>query len=93
MERQSDKLTAVARELIWWQAPDKSLAEPRRLLAQVMALGTWQEVQEAKAAFGWSAFKDALLNLPAGIMDKRSWVYWRNYFGLPEAEMPRRSLK
>lgn len=88
-----DQLTRIARELFWWQAPEVSLANPRRFLAQVMTLGTWQEAQLACEAFGWDAFKDALLNAPAGVFDPRSWAYWRNVLGLPETELPRRSLK
>ena len=92
MTQRNDQLKHVARELMWWQAPEVSLASPRRFLAQVMALGTWQEVREARETFGRDAFRDALLNAPAGVLDRRSWVYWRNFFGLPEAELPRRSL-
>lgn len=90
---ETEKLTDIAKELFWWQAPEVSLANPRRFLAQVMTLGTWEEVQVVKEAFGWEAFRDALLNAPAGVLDGRSWVYWRSVFGLPEAELPRRSLK
>jgi len=87
------QLKGIARQLFWWQAPEEALANPRRFLAQVMTLGTWDEVQQVKEAFGWDAFKDALMNAPAGVMDPRSWAYWHAFFGLPEAEMPRRSLK
>jgi len=87
-----EQLKRIAKELIWWQAPEVSLANPRRFLVQVMTLGTWQEVRLAREAFGWEAFKDALLSAPAGVFDPRSWAYWRNVFGLPEAELPRRSL-
>lgn len=87
-----DQLKRIAKELFWWQSPEVALANPRRFLAQVMTLGTWREVQQVKDAFGWDAFKDALLNAPAGVFDARSWAYWRNFLGLPEAEMPRRSL-
>jgi hypothetical protein len=88
----SEQLKGIAKELFWWQPPEISLSNPRRFLAQVMALGTWDEVQHVKDVFGWDAFKDALLNAPAGVMDARSWAYWHNFFGLREAEMPRRSL-
>ncbi len=88
----SEELKRVAKELFWWQAPEVSLANPRRFLAQVMTLGTWEEVQLAKDVYGWDAFKDALLNAQAGVFDGRSWGYWRAFFGLPEAEAPRRSL-
>ena len=87
-----DGLKRVAMELFWWQAPEVALANPRRFLAQVMTLGTWQEVQLVKEAFGWDAYKDALLNAQAGVFDGRSWAYWRAVFGLPEAELPHRSL-
>ena len=88
----TEQLRQLAKELFWWQAPEVSLANPRRFLAQVMTLGTWEEVQMVKNAFGWDAFKDALVNAPAGVFDGRSWAYWRAFFHLPEAGLPRRSL-
>ena len=89
---EQEQLKKIATELFWWQTPEVSLANPRRFLAQVMTLGTWQEVQLVKNVFGWDAFKEALLNAQAGVFDKRSWAYWRVFFSLPEAELPRRSL-
>jgi hypothetical protein len=86
-------LDKICRALFWWQEPSVSLANPRRFLAQVMTLGTWPEVQSVKDKFGWPAFKDALLNAPPGVFDPRSWAYWHAFFGLPEAELPHRSLK
>ena len=41
-----DGLMRAAKELFWWQAPEVALANPRRFLAQVMTLGTWQEVRQ-----------------------------------------------
>ena len=86
------QLESIAKELFWWQTPEKSLANPRRFLAQVMTLGTWDEVQQVRKLLGAEAFKDCLLHAPPGVFDARSWCYWRAVFGLPEAEMPRRSL-
>jgi len=83
----------IARELFWWQEPEVSLADPRRFLAQVMTLGTWEEVKLVEREFGADALRDALVNAPAGVFDGRSWVYWRGVFGLGEAELPLRSLK
>lgn len=82
----------IARKLCWWQPPEVMLGNRRRFIARVMTLGTWTEVQEMMEVFGPDAFKDALLNATAGEFDARSWAYWRNYFGLPEAELPRRSF-
>jgi hypothetical protein len=87
-----EQLKRIARALFWWQSPEVSLANPRRFLAQVMTLGTWDEVQSAGDSFGWDAFRETLLNAPPGVFDGRSWAYWHAFFGLPEAEMPHRSL-
>jgi hypothetical protein len=86
------QLERIARELFWWQSPEVSLGNPRRFLAQVMTLGTLEEIRYVKGVFGWGAFKDALLNAQAGEFDARSWDYWRAFFALPEAELPQRSL-
>lgn len=88
----NDQLNEIAARLVWWQPPEESLARPARFLAQVMTLGTWDEVQTVKNAVGWEAFKSALREAPPGVFDKRSWAYWHGFFGLAEPEMPRRSL-
>jgi hypothetical protein len=92
MSQDQEPLRQVATNLCWWQPPEVTLSQPRRFLTQVMVLGTWQEVQKVVESLGWDVFKDALVNAPAGVFDVRSWAYWRAVFGLPEAELPRRSL-
>ena len=87
-----EQLTRLAKELLWWQPPEVSLANPRRFLAQVMTLGTWEEVQTVQEAFGGDALQDALRHAPAGVFDRPSWCYWHAVFGWPEVEMPHRSL-
>jgi hypothetical protein len=39
----NESLEPIARKLFWWETPEKALAEPRRFLAQLMTLGTWEE--------------------------------------------------
>lgn len=87
-----EQLRKIARALFWWQPPEVSLENPRRFLAQVMNLGTWDELQFVKKVYEWDAFKDALLHAEAGWFDPRSWAYWHAVFGLPEEESPRRSF-
>lgn len=86
------QLKFIAKKLFWWESPEEALANPRRFLAQVMTLGTWDEVRTVRELMGWDAFKDALTHAPPGVFDARSWAYWHAVFGLPEAEMPHRSL-
>jgi hypothetical protein len=89
----NDQLTRAAKKLMWWEEPSVALAQPARLIMQVMTLGTWRDVQAVREAFGWEALREALLKAEPGVFDKRSWVYWHAVFGLPERELPRRSLK
>jgi hypothetical protein len=87
-----DQLKRIAKAIFWWQPPEVSLANPRRFLAQVMTLGTWDELQLVKKVYEWDAFKDALLHAEAGWFDPRSWALWHHAFGLPVGPMPKRSL-
>jgi hypothetical protein len=85
-------LRKIAKALFWWQPPEESLVNPRRFLAQVMSLGTWDEVQVVRRLYNWDAFKDALLNAEAGSFDARSWSLWHHAFGMEVRPMPKRSL-
>jgi len=89
---EQDQLKRIAGALFWWKSPEEAQGNPRRFLAQVMTLGTWDEVQTVRQIMGMDAFKDTLMHAPPGVFDPRSWAYWHAVFGLPEAEMPRRSL-
>jgi hypothetical protein len=87
-----EQLKRIAKEIFWWQSPEVSLANPRRFLAQVMTMGTWDHLQEVKQQFSWEKFRDALLNAEAGWFDQRSWALWHQAFGLAARPLPKRSL-
>ncbi|HXR08632.1 MAG TPA: retroviral-like aspartic protease family protein [Candidatus Acidoferrum sp.] len=87
-----EQLKRFAAKLIWWQPPEVSLGQPRRLLGQVMARGDWPEVVAFKQALGWGAFRDALINAEAGLFDIKSWTMWHRFFGLPAPELPKRAF-
>ena len=89
----NNSLITIAKKLVWWEEPSVALSQPARFIMQVMTLGTWRDVQSVREVFGWEAFREALLAAEPGIFDKRSWVYWHAVFGLPERNLPRRSLK
>ena len=46
------ELEQLARRLIWWKPPEESLRRPERVIAQVMALGTWDDIEMAKREWG-----------------------------------------
>jgi len=84
-----ETLRAIAARLIWWQASEVSLRDPRRLVAQVMNLGSWEDVKFAQAHFGLAAFRAALENAQPGWFEQDSWVIWHNAFELPVPDLPR----
>jgi hypothetical protein len=85
-------LRAIAAKYVWWRAPEAELAQPRHFLCQLMTLGTAEDVRAVRRALGDAAFVDALEHAPAGVMDAKSWNYWRLVFGCPPAPMPARPL-
>lgn len=87
-----ERLLSIAARLMWWLEPEDALAQRTRFLGQVMALGTWEDVQVARRAFGWDAFRAALEQAGAGVFDPRSWAYWHAFFGRQELELPKRPI-
>jgi hypothetical protein len=88
-----EALQHIAQRLLWWQPPAVSLKQPKRFIAQVMALGTWKDVRTAWRVFGEEAFQEALRQAPPGVFDPRSWTYWHHVFRwLPVPPLPKREL-
>ena len=87
------RLRRVALKYVWWESPERAVARPERLLCQLMQLGTWEDVRWARRRFGDRAFKQALRNAPAGVLDKLSWSFWNRFFGFdPVPPIPSRAL-
>jgi hypothetical protein len=75
-------LTRLARKYIWWKAPDEAMRRPQRVVAQVMNIGDYDDVQEMVQALGDDALRDVLLHAEVGQFNERSWVYWNYRLGL-----------
>ena len=87
------ELEQLARRLVWWKPPAEALAAPERVLAQVMALGTWEDIETAKQHWGIEAFRRVLAAPPPGVFDRRSWNYWHVVFGItPTPSLPVRNF-
>jgi hypothetical protein len=86
-------LEEIAEKLFWWKKPEEALQFIPRFLAQVMTLGTWEDVQTVGRIFGRNAFRDVLFNAPPGVFDLRSWHYWHIVFGLPVPPLPTRRFE
>lgn len=87
------EIERLARRLIWWKSPEESLRRPERVIAQVMALGTWEDIELAKREWGVDALRGVLAMPPPGVFDRRSWNYWHVIFGIaPVPALPVRKL-
>lgn len=74
-------LRRMARRYIWWQTPDASIKDPRRVIAQVMDMGTLEDIQEVAAALGKRQMA-AVLNLARpGWFAPKSWAFWNVALG------------
>lgn len=86
-------LLRIARRLVWWLPPEDALELGDRFLAQVMTLGTWDDVQCLRAHVGDDRFRETLAHPPAGVFDQSSWHYWHHVFGIvPVPPLPRRQF-
>ena len=75
----------LARTYVWWQEPETTLADPRRLLCQILKLGRPEDYVTAEQLWGREALRQALMNARPGEIDPKSEQYWRLHFGLPPA--------
>jgi hypothetical protein len=74
-KRQIDFLKSMTK-YIWWESVEESLARPQRILAQVMELGTTEDIADVIDLFSEEALTDILKNAESGWFSARSWNFW-----------------
>lgn len=83
----------VARRVIWFQPPEKALADPVQFMAYAMTYALQQDMQVIRRYISDDDFREALDHAPPGIIDARSWAYWNLKMGrYPPPPMPRRTF-
>lgn len=75
-------LRQFARKYIWWKSPEDAIAMPERVIAQVMNIGDYSDVQRLASHVGESVLCDVLTHAEAGQFNERSWAYWHYRLGL-----------
>ena len=76
-----DLLTRLASKYVWWKSPGEALAMPQRVIAQVMDIGDYADVQALAAQAGDALLRDVLAHAEAGQFSPRSWAYWHYRLG------------
>jgi hypothetical protein len=86
-------LLAVAPRVIWFEPPEKALADPVRFLAYLMTYGTFEDIAVVRRYLDLDDFREALDRAPPGIIDARSWAYWHVMTGrYPPPPLPQRII-
>ena len=89
----NDETKNLAQRLVWFEPPEKALAEPVRFMAYAFARATHEEMKLLRVYVDEVDFKQALVEAPAGIIDPRSWAYWNARIGrYPTPPLPTRRL-
>jgi hypothetical protein len=77
-------LRRLAARYVWWKTPEEAMQFPHRVAAQVMNLGTWEDLTELADVAGEDYLRGVLQNAEAGQLNARSWHYWHYRLGLAE---------
>ncbi len=82
-----DSSTASALELfanrfVWWKHSIDAVRYPMRVIAQVMELGSLEDVERLVAVVGRDALRDTLSQAEAGWFSPPSWHFWHYKLGL-----------
>ena len=84
----------IAARYVWWQQPGDAPHDTRRLLAQVMDIGTHSDAEALRDTVGDPALRQVLRSAEPGWFSPRSWHYWHYALGLAEfgdvPDLPRR---
>jgi len=79
-----NELKVFARKYIWWKSSNDAILFPQRVIAQVMNIGDYDDLQKLANLIGDEALRDALLQAEAGQFNDRSWAYWHYRLGLAD---------
>ena len=77
-------LLEMASKYIWWLPPNEAVNTPERVVAQVMNIGDYFDVQVVDKQLGDPFLRDVLAHAQAGQFNPKSWHYWHYRLGLAE---------
>jgi hypothetical protein len=87
------QLLQVARRVMWFEEPERALADPLQFLAHVMVFGTLEDLQALRGIVGKDDYRVVLEHAPPGLFDPRSWAYWNLVCGRrPAPPLPVRTI-
>jgi len=79
-------LKPLASKYIWWKTPEDAVVIPERVVAQVMDIGDYVDIQALVRLVGDDALREVLTHAEAGQFNERSWAYWHYRLGLASVD-------
>jgi hypothetical protein len=96
MPLDTNLLEKLARKYIWWKTPAEAVERPERIVAQVMNIGDYDDVQSLVHAADVAYLREVLTHAEVGQFNARSWTYWHYRLGLSDPDtvpfLPKRRL-
>jgi len=87
------ELVRVARKVVWYDAPQRTLEDIPTFLAHLMVYGSPADVAIVEGYLPAKEFRRALRNAPAGVFTQDAWTRWHKRLGLvPIPPLPRRQF-
>lgn len=77
-------LHELASRYVWWKTAAEAMDYPDRVAAQVMNLGTIDDLTKMSEAVGEDYLRSVLNRAEAGQLNARSWHYWHYRLGLAQ---------
>ena len=71
-----------ARKYLWWMSPEEALRDQGRLVAQVMNLGTFEDVRYLEDRLGEDCLADIVRTARPGYFQEKPWNYWHHRLGI-----------
>jgi hypothetical protein len=85
------QILGVAPRIIWFEPPERALADPVRFMAYAMTYARHEDMRLIREYVSDEDFREALDRAPPGIIDPRSWAYWNSKMGrYPPPPLPKR---
>jgi len=86
------ELLRVARKVVWYDEPQRTLADLKTFLSRLMVYGSSADVAITNQYVTADEFRRVLENAPAGVFTREAWQKWHEKLGMPVPPMPRRQF-
>lgn len=91
--RKATELEAVAKAVVWYEAPADALADPVHFVLHALEYGTADEMALVLRRIGREGVAEALADARPGIMSPPSWQFWHLWLGNEHVPaLPARSM-